>query len=99
MMWGPQQSRALGRIVLAGLSGIVVSWLGLAALVALTIILWPGGLVPLVLLGVWVCAIVACLVWPSGRRWRDQSLRTLILMAPLDPVARGGGWIWRALGL
>ena len=99
MMWGPQQSRALGRVVLAGLSGIVVSWLGLAALVALTIILWPGGLVPLVLLGVWVCAIVACLVWPSGRRWRDQSLRTLILMAPLDPVARGGGWIWRALGL
>ena len=98
-MWGPQQSRALGRMVLAGLSGIVVSWLGLAALVALTIILWPGGLVPLVLLGVWVCAIVACLVWPSGRRWRDQSLRTLILMAPLDPIARGGGWIWRALGL
>ena len=99
MMWGPQQSRALGRIVLAGLSGIVVSWLGLAALVALTIILWPGGLVPLVLLGVWLCAIVACLVWPSGRLWRDQSLRTLILMAPLDPIARGGGWIWRALGL
>jgi hypothetical protein len=99
MMWGPEQSRALGRIVLAGLSGIVVSWLGLAALVAVTIILWPGGLVPLELLGVWLCAIVACLVWPSGRLWQDQRLRTLILMAPLDPIARIGGWIWRALGL
>ena len=99
MMWGPQQSRALGRIVLAALVGIVVSWLGLAALVALTIILWPGGLVPLVLLGVWLCAIVACLGWPSGRLWRDPSLRTLILVAPLDPIARVGGRIWTALGL
>jgi len=98
MMWGPQQSRALGRIVLAALAGIVVSWLGLAALVALTIILWPGGLVPLVLLGVWPCAIVACLGWPSGRLWRDPSLRMLILMAPVDPIARVGGRIWTALG-
>jgi hypothetical protein len=99
MMWGPQQGRALARIALAALSGVVVSWLGLAALVALTIILWPGGLVPLLLLGVWLCAIVACLVWPGGRLWRDPDLRTLILMAPLDPIARAGGWIWRALGL
>jgi hypothetical protein len=98
-MWSPEHSRSLGRIVLAMFAGIVVSWLGLAALVALSIILWPAPSVPLVLLGVWLCAIVAGLLWPGGRLWRDQSLFGQILLAPLDPIARVGGRIWKALGL
>lgn len=98
-MWTPEHSRAIGRIVLAMFAGIVVSWLGLAALVVLSIILWPTNQVALVLLGVWLCAIVACLVWPGGRVWRQESLPMQILLAPLDPRARVGGRIWTALGL
>jgi hypothetical protein len=61
MTWSPEHSRALGRIVLAMFAGIVVSWLGLAALLALTIIFWPTNQVALVLLGVWLCA--SLLAW------------------------------------
>jgi hypothetical protein len=99
MTWTPEHSRAIGQIVLAMFAGIVVSWLGLAALVVLTIILWPTNQVPLVLLGVWLCAIVTGLLWPGGRLWQHQSLPTQILLAPLDPLARLGGRIWTALCL
>jgi hypothetical protein len=47
-------------MLLAAWAVAIVSWLGLAVLVALSII-WPANQLPHVLLGVWLCAIVA---WP-----------------------------------
>jgi hypothetical protein len=66
---GRQNARAISWILLAVLAGIVAPWLGLAALVALSI-LWPENQVPHVLLGLWLCVTGAYLVLPllPGRR-------------------------------
>jgi hypothetical protein len=58
-----QNAGAMRWVLLAVLAGVVVPWLGLAALVALSI-LWPANQVPHVLLGVWLCVAVAYLVVP-----------------------------------
>lgn len=59
-------ARAVVRMLLAAWAVVVVSWLGFATLVALSI-LWPGNRVPHVLLGLWLCAIVAYLGDGRGR--------------------------------
>jgi hypothetical protein len=90
--------RSLSRILLAFWAGMIASWLGVAALVALSI-LWPANQVPHVLLGLWACAVAAQQVWPGGRfRNRDLSLPIQILFAPLGPMLQVGHRIWRALG-
>jgi apolipoprotein N-acyltransferase len=97
-MLTPQQGRSIARMLLAVWAGMVVSWLGLAALVALSM-LWPANQVPHVLLGVWLCAIVALQVWPGERfRRRDLGLPMQIFYAPLDPILLLGHRTWRALG-
>jgi hypothetical protein len=58
-----QNAGAISWILLAVLAGIVVPWLGLATLVALSI-LWPANQVPHVLLGLWLCVTTAYLVMP-----------------------------------
>ena len=79
-------------------AGMVVSWLGMMALVALSI-LWPANQVPHVLLGVWLCAILALQAWPGGRfRRRGLSLPMRIFFAPFDPLLLAGHWIRTALG-
>jgi hypothetical protein len=66
---GRQNSRAMSWTLLVVLAGIVVPWLGLAALVALSI-LWPANQIPHVLLAIWLCVTTAYLVLPllPGRR-------------------------------
>jgi hypothetical protein len=90
--------RSLSRILLAFSAAVIASWLGLAALVALSI-LWPANQVPHVLLGAWLSAIVAQQVWPGGR-FRNRGLRlpAQILLAPPGPMFHAGHRIWRALG-
>jgi hypothetical protein len=60
---GRRNARAISWILLAVLAGIVAPWLGLAALVALSM-LWPANQVPHVLLGIWLCVTAAYLVLP-----------------------------------
>jgi predicted membrane protein len=97
-MWNDQASRAVTRVLLVVGTGIVVSWLGLAALVTLSV-LWPANQVPHVLLGVWLCVIVATLVvrlLRTGLSFRDTSWLWQMLFAPFDPIFQ---IIRRPLGL
>lgn len=98
MMWNEEASRAVTLVLLVAGTAIVVSWLGLAALVTLSV-LWPANQVPHVLLGVWLCAIVARLLWVRLSRGHDASWFWQILLAPIDPIFQAGAWIWRGLGL
>jgi hypothetical protein len=84
MMWNDEASRAVTRVVLVVGTGIVVSWLGLAALVTLSV-LWPANQVPHVLLGGWLCAIVVRQLW-AGLSLEDTSGLWRILFAPFDPI-------------
>jgi apolipoprotein N-acyltransferase len=96
-MLTPEQGRSIARMLLAVWGGMVVSWLGVAALVVLSI-LWPANQVPHVLLSVWLCAIVALQAWPGGRfRRRDVGLPLQIFCAPFDPMLLAGHRIWSAL--
>ena len=91
-----QNARTLGRILLAVLAGIVVSWLGLAALVSLNI-LWPANQVLHVLLGVWL-GVAAVYLGVSGGPNDNWAKR--IAFAPLvGPVLWAGLRVRRALGL
>jgi hypothetical protein len=67
------------------LAGIVVSWLAVLTLVALSF-LWPANQVPQVLLGVWLCVITAYLltpVLPGGGFSPSDSWPRRIAYAPL----------------
>jgi hypothetical protein len=96
----PKQGRAVSRMLLAGWAAVMVSWMGLAALVALSI-LWPANQVPHVLLGVYLCAIVAQCTWPS-RFTQSCDLPWRIVFAPAalpNSLFRAGRRVLRALGL
>ena len=94
-MWDEQSSRALSRVLLGLAIGFVLSWSGLTALVILSC-LWPANQVPHVLLGVWLFAIAARLVWPGLDR-RALRVTWQAIFAPLDPIFQAGAWIWRVL--
>lgn len=86
-------ARAVVRLLLAVWAVVVVSWLGVAALVALSI-LWPANQVPHVLLGLWLCMIVAQLVRPQQSfRHDDDGLPLRILFAPMAVL---GPVVWVA---
>jgi hypothetical protein len=72
---------ALARLLLAVLAGVVVGWLGVAALLAVSIV-WPTNQVPHVLLGIWLCLIAAGLVLP-GRPGPSDNWPKRIAYAPL----------------
>ncbi len=77
-------------------AGIIVSWIALLTLVALSF-LWPANQVPHVLLGVWLCVITVYLlkpVLPGGEFSSSDSWPKRIAFAPLvGPV------IWIGLKL
>lgn len=86
---------AIRWILLAVLAGIVVPWLGLATLVALSI-LWPANQVPHVLLGIWLCVTTAYLVLPllpgRGLGPSDNWPKRIAYAPLLGPVL----WVARA---
>lgn len=101
MDFDPRSSRKLRRMLLAAWAVVIVSWLGLAVLVALSII-WPANQVPHVLLGVWLCAIVAQVVWPGKFSRTYDRLPERILVAPaalIGSMFMAGRRVGRALGL
>jgi hypothetical protein len=97
VVWlSPKHRRAIAQVVLAIVAGLVVSWLGMAALVVLSFA-WPANQVPHVLLVVWLCAIVCDLALPGGWPRGDAGLGKRILFAPLGPPLRVAFPVWRAL--
>ena len=98
MVWlSPNHRRAIAWVVFAIVAGLIVSWLGVAMLVVLSLA-WPANQVPHVLLVVWLCAIVCDLALPGGWPRGNVGLGKRILFAPLGPLLRAGFPLWRALG-
>jgi hypothetical protein len=88
-------ARALGRLFMVVFAGIVVSWLAVLTLAALSF-LWPANQVPHVLLGVWLCVITVYLLTPvlPGGFSPSDSWPKRIAFAPLvGPV------VWLGLKL
>lgn len=85
-------AQALRRLFVVVFAGIVVSWLAVLTLAALSF-LWPANQVPHVLLGVWLCVITVYLltpVLPGGGFSPSDSWPKRIAFAPLvGPV----GWL------
>lgn len=90
MGFSRQQQRALLYIGLAIYAAIMLSWAGIALLIALSI-LWPYNHALQIVLAAWVLAVLAALTVPgrgkltgSGRRHRIRML----VVAPVSPVLR-----------
>jgi hypothetical protein len=92
--WGPEQGRSFRRLLLALLGGYLGSWLGVAALVALSVAL-PHNPVPRILLVVWAGLAAVSLAVP-GARFGGGRLSTpgLLLALPFLPIARAAVAVW-----
>lgn len=95
MVWlGPEHRRTFGRIVLLVLSGLLISWLGVAALITLSFA-WPHNPVPRVLLAVWAVLAAVSLAIPSPFRGKiGGGPLVLFLALPFTPFARVVGAVW-----
>jgi hypothetical protein len=91
---GPEHARAFRGLVIAMLAGWLVSWLGVAALITLSIAR-PHNLVPRVLLVAWAVLAAVSLVLPGASR-RAIRGRGLMLAAaiPFLPLARAAVAVW-----
>ena len=91
---GPEQARCIGRLLIAILSGWLVSWLGIAALITLSATR-PHNPIPRVLLVVWavLAAISFAIPGASLRGIRGSGL-VLILAVPFVPLARAALAVW-----
>jgi hypothetical protein len=84
----------LRRLVIAMLSGWLVSWLGVAALITLAVA-WPRNPVPRVLLVAWaVLAAVSLVVPGTSRRAIRGSGPVVALAIPFLPLARAALAVW-----
>lgn len=97
MMWDQSAGRSVQRMFLALLAGWLVTWGGIAALIALTV-LWPHNHVPQILLAVWVLAAVASVAasWEDERKPNGRGHWFLLLVAPFHPLFRAGLAVHRA---
>jgi hypothetical protein len=95
MVWlGPSHRRAISRIVVAVLSGLLLSWLAVAALIALSLA-WPRNPVPRALLAVWAVLAVVSLAIPGAFRGKiSASLLIFFLAAPFMPFVRAAVAVW-----
>jgi hypothetical protein len=94
--FGPEHVRGLRRIALAILSGWLLSWLGVAALVTLSVVR-PHNPIPRVLLVVWAGAVVLSLAIPNasfGAIRGKGSVLFLILTIPFVPLACAASAVW-----
>ena len=82
-MMDARTGRSIQRMLLTAWAVVIVSWLALAALAALSI-LWPANPVPQVLLGLSVCAVVARVAWPGQPGRARGRVFWRILFAPRD---------------
>ena len=92
--WGREQARSFSRLVIAVLSGWLVSWLGVAALITLSVVL-PHNPVPRVLLVVWAVLAAASLAIPGAPFGAGRlSALVLVLAVPFMPLARAAVAVW-----
>jgi uncharacterized membrane protein len=84
-------ARALQRMFLPLLAGIVVSWAGVVALMTLSV-LWPRNHIPQILLAAWVLAAIAsvAMAWPQDEKQPGPTKGALLVMAPFLPLLRAG---------
>jgi hypothetical protein len=92
--WGPEQARSFRRLVIAILSGWLASWLGVAALITLSVVL-PHNPVPRILLAVWAVLAAVSLAIP-GAAFGTGRLGPLVLVPalPFLPFARAAVAVW-----
>jgi hypothetical protein len=82
------------RLVIAILFGWLVSWLGVAALITLSVT-WPHNPIPRVLLVVWAVLAAVSFAIPGGslRVIRGRG-PVLVLAVPFVPLARAALAVW-----
>lgn len=92
--WGREQARSFRRLIIAGLSGWLMSWLGVAALITLSTVS-PHNPVPRVLLVLWAGLAAVSLAVPGFRFGGGRlPILVLVLMVPFLPLARATTGIW-----
>ncbi len=92
--WGREQARSFSRLMIAILAGWLASWLGVAALAALSLAL-PHNAVPRVMLVVWAVLVAASLAIPGARFVAGRLGAPLLLLAlPFLPLARAADAVW-----
>jgi hypothetical protein len=95
MVWlGPQHRATLGRLALAIVSGLLLSWLGVAALITLSLA-WPHNPVPRALLVVWAVLAAASFAIPGAFRGKTGGGPLVLLLAvPFMPFALAAIAVW-----
>lgn len=94
VMLGPTHARAIRRIVIAVLCGLLIVGLGAAALIALTFA-WPHNPVPRILLVVWAVLAALSVAIPGAFRSKIRGRGALLLLAvPFAPLARAALAVW-----
>jgi hypothetical protein len=99
--WGREQGRSFTRLVITGLAGWLASWLGVLALITLSVA-FPHNPVPRALLVLWAALVVVSLAVPRGRRFVGAGRRrvlVLVLTVPFIPLAWAAPVIWSHLPL
>ena len=92
MAMGPVPLQGLARLVIAALFGWLVSWLGVAILITLSVAR-PHDPIPRVLLVVWAVLVAVSFAIPSWEI-RGQSWLVLVLAVPLVPLVRAAVAVW-----
>jgi hypothetical protein len=93
VMFGPEGGRGIHRLMIAILFGLLVSWLGVAALITLSVT-WPHNPIPLVLLVVWAVLAAVSFAIPGALRAILGRGPALVLVVPFVPLARAALALW-----
>jgi hypothetical protein len=94
VMFGPEHGRGLRRLVIAALSGWLVSWLGVAVLITLSVA-WPHNPIPRVLLAAWAVLVAVSFVIPGASLGAIRGRGpVVVLAAPFVPFARAALAVW-----
>lgn len=94
MTWGPEEGRSFRRLLIAVLSGWLVSWLGVGALITLSVAR-PHNPIPRVLLAAWAVLVAVSFAIPGiSRRTLRGSRAVLVLELPFVPFARAAHAVW-----
>jgi hypothetical protein len=93
-VFGPEHARSFSRLAIAILSGWLISWLGVVALITLSVAL-PHNLIPRVLLAAWAVLAAVSFAFPGASR---RAIRgrgpVLVLAVPFVPLARAALAVW-----
>jgi hypothetical protein len=88
--------RAIRRLLIAAVTGWLVSWLAVGALITLSIA-WPHNWVPRVLLVAWAVLAAVSLAIPGSKSSSLDRWLLLVLAAPAAPFTRAATVVWSLL--